>query len=120
MAADLLTLMDALQIETASFIGHALGGMIGIETALTTGRIDKLVVVNGWRTLSPHTRRCFDARLDLLRDSGTAAYLRAQPLFLFPPDWIAANDAELVAEAERQRADFPGAATVEKRIAADW
>ncbi|MEG3088965.1 pyrimidine utilization protein D [Sphingomonas sp. PB4P5] len=118
MAADLLTLMDALGIETMSLVGHALGGMIGIETALTTARIDRLVVVNGWRTLSPHTRRCFDVRLDLLRDSGPTAYLRAQPLFLFPPDWIATHDAELVAEAAHQRADFPGVATIEKRIAA--
>lgn len=118
MSADVVALMDALQIEQASFIGHALGGMIGIETAIMTTRIDKLVVVNGWRTLDPHTSRCFDVRLDLLRDSGPAAYLRAQPLFLFPPEWISAHDAELIEEAKHQLAQFPGAETMEKRIAA--
>ena len=118
MSADAVALMDALSIPEASFVGHALGGMIGIETAIMTCRIDRLVVVNGWRSLDPHTARCFDVRLDLLRDSGPAAYLRAQPLFLYPPDWISAHDAELAEEAEHQLAQFPGTETIEKRIAA--
>jgi aminoacrylate hydrolase len=118
MAQDVIALMDALEIETAHFAGHALGGMIGIETALASGRIDKLVVVNGWRTLSPHTARCFEARLAILRGAGTEAFLRAQPLFLFPPEWIAAHDAELEAELPHHLAAFPGAETMEKRIAA--
>jgi aminoacrylate hydrolase len=118
MSADLLALMDALGIDEVRFIGHALGGIIGIETAIMTTRIDRLVVVNGWRTLDPHTARCFDVRLNLLRDSGPAAFLHAQPLFLYPPDWISAHDAELVAEAAQQLVHFPGADTVEKRIAA--
>lgn len=118
MSADIIALMDALEIENASFVGHALGGMIGIETAIMTTRIDKLVVINGWRKLDPHTSRCFDVRLDLLRDSGPAAYLRAQPLFLFPPDWISTHDDALKIEADHQLAQFPGADTLEKRIAA--
>jgi aminoacrylate hydrolase len=118
MSADVIALMDALHLESVSFAGHALGGMIGIETAIMTTRIDKIVVINGWRILDPHTRRCFDVRLDLLRDSGPAAYLRAQPLFLYPPDWISAHNADLIEEARHQLADFPGAETVEKRIAA--
>lgn len=116
MTADVLALMDALDIESASFIGHALGGMIGIEAAILSTRIDRLVVVNGWRKLDPHTRRCFDVRLSLLRDSGPAAFLHAQPLFLYPPDWISANGDRLVAEAAHQLAGFPGRMTLEKRI----
>jgi aminoacrylate hydrolase len=118
MAQDVIALMDALEIETAHFVGHALGGMIGIEAALGSGRIDRLVVVNGWRTLSPHTRRCFEARLAILRGAGIEPFLCAQPLFLFPPDWIAAHDAELEAEFAHHFAAFPGAETMEKRIAA--
>lgn len=118
MARDVIALMDALGIARAHFIGHALGGMIGIETALASGRIDRLIVINGWRTLSPHTRRCFDTRLALLRHAGTEPFLRAQPLFLYPPDWIAANDALLEGELAHHIAGFPGAETMEKRIAA--
>lgn len=116
MAADVVTLMDALAIERADFIGHALGGMIGLETAISTGRIDRLVVINGWVELDPHTRRCFDVRLTLLRDSGAEAFLHAQPLFLYPPDWISSHDAELRAEAAHQLAHFAGAETTRRRI----
>ena len=118
MAADVVALMEALGIEEASFIGHALGGMIGIELAIMTTRIERLVVVNGWRKLDPHTARCFDVRLNLLRASGAEAFLHAQPLFLYPPGWISAHDAELREEARQQLAHFPGTDTVEKRIAA--
>ena len=118
MAADVVALMDALDIERGSFIGHALGGMIGLETAISTGRIDRLVVINGWVELDPHTQRCFATRLALLRDSGAEAFLHAQPLFLYPPDWISAHDAELRAEAAHQLAHFAGRRTTESRIAA--
>ncbi len=118
MARDVTLLMDALGLERAHFIGHALGGAIGIETAIRTGRIDRLVVVNGWRTLSPHTRRCFAARLALLRGAGPQAFLEAQPLFLFPPDWIAGQDRALEAELAHHLVQFPGVETTEKRITA--
>jgi aminoacrylate hydrolase len=109
MAADVVALMDALAIERADFIGHALGGMIGLETGISTGRIDRLVVINGWVELDPHTRRCFDVRLTLLRDSGAEA-------FLYPPDWISSHDAELRAEAAHQLVNFAGAETTRRRI----
>ncbi len=118
MASDVIALMDALDIERAHFIGHALGGAIGVETAIRTGRIDRLVVINGWRSLSPHTRRCFAARLALLHGAGERAFLEAQPLFLYPPDWIAAHDKQLAAELEHHLATFPGIETTAKRIAA--
>ena len=118
MARDVIALMDALDIERAHFIGHALGGAIGMETAIRTDRIERLIVVNGWRTLSPHSRRCFAARLALLHGSGERAFLEAQPLFLYPPDWIAAHDGELTAELAHHLAAFPGVETTTKRIAA--
>ena len=118
MASDMIALMDALGIGRAHCIGHALGGAIGVETAIRTGRIDRLVVINGWRLLSPHTRRCFAARLALLHGAGERAFLEAQPLFLYPPDWIAAHDEELTADLEHHLAAFPGVETMAKRIAA--
>lgn len=118
MSVDLIALMDALEIERGHFIGHALGGMIGLEAAISTRRIDRLVVINGWAELDAHTRRCFDVRLTLLRDSGAEAFLHAQPLFLYPPDWISSHDAELRAEAAHQLAHFAGAETTRRRIEA--
>lgn len=118
MAKDMIALMDALGIVRAHCIGHALGGAIGVETAIRTGRIDRLVVVNGWRSLSPHTRRCFAARLALLHGAGERAFLEAQPLFLYPPDWIADHDEELNADIDHHLAAFPGVETTTRRIAA--
>ncbi len=118
MAADVAMLMDWCELERASFIGHALGAMIGLELALGADRIDRLVAINAWATLDPHTRRCFETRLDLLRHAGPGAFVRAQPLFLYPPDWISAHDAELVDETRRHHGAFPEQATVEARIAA--
>jgi len=119
MAEDLIGLMQALDLHRVSFVGHALGGLIGLEMALAQPcTIDKLVVINGWAELDPHTARCFDVRLDLLRDSGPAAFVRAQPIFLYPAGWIAEHGDELEAEAARQLTHFPPPEIVEKRIAA--
>jgi aminoacrylate hydrolase len=119
MADDVLALMDALAVQHASFMGHAAGGVAGLALALKAPhRLDRLVVVNGWAKADPHFLRCFDARLALLRGSGAEAYLRAQPIFLYPADWSSEHSAALDAELPAQLAAFPGAETLEKRIAA--
>lgn len=119
MAADLIGLMDALGIERASLIGHALGAHIGIATTLgSPGRLDRMVAINAWPSLDPLTARCFDVRLSLLRDSGPEAFFLAQPLFLYPGGWISEHDAELRAEAAAHVAQFLGPEPLERRIAA--
>jgi aminoacrylate hydrolase len=119
MAADVAALMEALGVARAHFLGHALGGLIGLALAASKpGLLDRVVVFNGWASLDPYTARCFDVRLALLRDSGPHAYLRAQPIFLYPPDWISVHSAALDLQAEAQLLHFPGVETVEKRVAA--
>lgn len=119
MADDILALMDALGIARASLVGHAAGGVAGLALALKAPeRLDCLVTVNAWLRPDPHFLRCFEIRPALLRDSGIDAYLRAQPLFLYPANWISDNLERLDAEAAHQRAAFPGRETVERRIAA--
>jgi aminoacrylate hydrolase len=119
MTDDLLALLAELGIvsRNANFVGHAIGGLIGLEIALRQG-LAKLVIVNGWARIDPHTERCFDTRIHLLRDSGPEAFVRAQPIFLFPANWIATHEDELASQAAAQLEHFPGAANVEKRIAA--
>lgn len=119
LAADLFALMDGLGIARACVVGHALGGLAGMAAAyMDMDRIGKLVVVNGWVQLDPHTARCFDARLHILHGAGARAFVEAQPIFLYPAAWIAQNRALVDREIEAQLAHFPGVATVEKRIAA--
>lgn len=119
MADDLRKLIEGLGLSGAAIVGHALGGAIGIALALREPRMVRgLAVVNGWARLDPHTKRCFELRLDLLRDSGTRAYLRAQPLFLYPAAWISEHLHELDVELESQLAQFQGTETLRSRIAA--
>ena len=118
MAGDVLALLEELGIERAHLIGHALGGPIGLELARTFPGIGKIVVINGWASLDPHFERCFGTRLELLHRSGPAAYVRAQPLFLYPANWISENMAQLDAEGVHQLAHFPPAEILEKRIGA--
>ena len=119
LADDIAVLLDALGIERAHIMGHAAGGVAGLALALRSPRrLRKLVVVNGWARPDPHFLRCFAARLSLLRNSGAEAFLRAQPIFLYPATWISLHDAALESDLPYHLADFPSQATLEKRIAA--
>ena len=119
LARDIHLVMQALGIEQANVVGHAAGGVAGLALAAwLPDHLKRLVVVNCWGKADPHFLRCFEARLALLRNSGPESYLRAQPIFLYPADWISQHDAELNAELPDQIAHFPGLVTMEKRIAA--
>lgn len=119
LADDMIALMDALGWAAASIVGHAAGGVAGLALGVKApGRLDRLVVVNGWASADPHFLRCFEARLNLLRHAGTEAFLRAQPIFLYPAAWISQHSGALEDELPHQIAAFPGRATMEKRIAA--
>lgn len=119
IAADMLTLLDALGVERAHVVGHAIGGMAGLALAhLAPERTDRIVVINGWARLDRQTERCFDARLAVLDGGGPRAYLEAQPLFLYPTGWLSQNDQRLRAESLVQAGHWPGDATIKARIAA--
>jgi aminoacrylate hydrolase len=119
MGDDILALIEGLGLDRPHIMGHAAGGLAALALALKAPeRVGKLVVVNGWASPDPHFGRCFDARLSLLRDSGPEAYLRAQPLFLYPAPWVSAHHVEFEAELAHQMAGFAGADVYEKRIAA--
>ena len=118
-ADDILQMMDVLGLARANLMGHAAGGVAGLALALKAPqRLDRLIVVNGWASPDPHFLRCFAARLALLRNSGPEAYLRAQSIFLYPADWSSEHNAEIEAQLPAHLAHFPGAETIEKRIAA--
>lgn len=116
---DIALLLDALGIERAHVVGHAAGGHAALSLALRRpDRVRRVVDVNGWSRPDPHIARCFEARLALLNHVGAKAYVRAQPLFLYPAAWISQNTALLDREAEHQLAAFPTKAIVRARIQA--
>jgi aminoacrylate hydrolase len=117
MADDIVAVMDHANLDDAHIVGHAIGGIVGLELAgRCPERLRSLVVVNGWGRADPFLRRCFEIRKQILNQSGPKAYVRAQPLFLYPPSWISENIEHLEAEEERMLAHFPPVATMNQRI----
>jgi aminoacrylate hydrolase len=119
MAGELLALLDRLDVQRCQFIGHALGGLVGLELALQRPQLlQSQVLINAWSSPNPHSARCFAVRKNLLRDSGPAAYVQAQALFLYPADWIAEHSAQLAEDDAHALAHFPEPQNLLRRIAA--
>ena len=48
MAQEVLALLDRVDIERVDFMGHALGGLVGLQMALLApAQLDRLIVING-------------------------------------------------------------------------
>lgn len=119
MADEVVAVLDASETTTAHFVGHALGGLAGLALAQRQpDRLHSLTVVNAWAVASAHTRRCFEMRLLLLKHEGPRAYVRAQPIFLYPADWLERNEARVAEEEGHGFSTFQGAANLQARIAA--
>jgi aminoacrylate hydrolase len=119
MAGEALAVLDASGTAAAHFVGHALGGLVGLALAQRRpDRLRSLTVVNGWAAAHAHTRRCFDVRLALLEHEGPAAYVKAQPIFLYPADWLARNEVRAAHEERHGLAAFQGAGNLKARIGA--
>ncbi|MQB40729.1 pyrimidine utilization protein D [Rhizobium sp. ICMP 5592] len=119
MADDVLEIAARLQLDRFDFMGHALGGLIGLDIALRRPElIEKLILINAWSKADPHSGRCFDIRIELLERSGVEAFVKAQPLFLYPAVWMSENAERMAADERHGVAHFQGKANVLKRIAA--
>lgn len=122
MARQILDLLISHDIHEFHFIGHALGGHIGMQ--LATYQVEKkfrllsLTMLNAWGELDAHTQKCFQARTSLLLNSGAEAYVRAQALFLYPPHWISTHIDPLTEAENKQLLDFPPIQNVLARIQA--
>lgn len=119
MADDAREVLDRIGAHRCRFVGHALGGLIGLELAARSpDRISHLVIVNGWLRMDAHTARCFAVRRDLLLRAGIASYVRAQPLFLYPSRWMTRNEPRLARDEAHALEHFPGVDNTLRRIAA--
>ncbi|MFJ2599821.1 pyrimidine utilization protein D [Pantoea agglomerans] len=117
MASELAAALAQHGILRFSLIGHALGGLMGMQLALDyPERIERIAVINGWLTLHPHTRRCFQVRQDLLLNVGVEAFVRAQPLFLYPAEWMAQHQTRLDQEDSHHVAHFQGMENLMRRL----
>lgn len=117
MAQELYAALLEAGIGRFALVGHALGALIGLQLALDHPEaISALVLVNGWLTLSPHTRRCFLVRERLLHAGGAQAWVEAQPLFLYPAEWMASRLPRLEAEDALAISHFQGKENLLKRL----
>lgn len=117
MARDMAGVIDALGEAAVHVVGHAAGGLAGLQLALDhPARLLSLTVINGWSRPDPHIARCFRTRISLLNDSGPEAYVHAQPLFLYPADWISEHADRLAEEEAHHLAGFQGRDNMLARI----
>ena len=102
MAAELAELMDALKIERAHIVGNSTGGAIGQTLAIEQPqRVARLVLGSTWTHCDPWFRRLFEARRQMYQECGPELHSRFHPLWLYPPEYVNAHDAEI--EEEQQR-----------------
>ena len=119
MADEAAALLDRLDVSSCHFVGHALGGAVGLEFARRhSGRLQRLAVVNGWARMDSHTERCFEARLALLKHCGIPAYIHAQPIFLYPAASAWAHAEQLAVEDKNGVSHFQGVDNLHARLAA--
>src|ERR1700760_3040569 len=119
MSDDVVAILDQARIARCHFMGHALGGMVGLDLALRyPTRLDSLLLINAWPSVDPHTRRCFEARLALLEHVGVEAYVRAQPIFIYPSWWLSQHQDVIARDDAHGIAHFQGKETLLKRIGA--
>ena len=93
MAADVLGLMDALEIERAHIVGHSTGGAIAQTLAIEQPkRVASIVLSACWTKPDAYFRRFCGLRKDILLRLGPSAYVQSNSLFLYPGWWVARNN----------------------------
>jgi aminoacrylate hydrolase len=117
MAADVIGLMDALEIERAHIVGHSTGGAIAQTLAIEhPKRIASIVMSACWTKPDAYFRRFCGLRKDILLRLGPSAYVQSNSLFLYP-GWYVARNNERVRQMEAQTlAVFPPTEVAASRI----
>lgn len=117
MGADVIALLDALEIARAHVIGHSTGGAIAQWLAIHhPKRVAALVLMSSWSKPDAYSRRFFLLRRKILETLGPQAYIEANSLSIFPAAWIAANEAALAVQEAQYAATFPRIETMVNRI----
>jgi len=108
MTTELVGLMDALGIQRARIVGLSTGGAIGQTLAIEhPERIERLVMCSTWTHCDAWFRRLFQARRAMYQQCGPGLHAMFHPLWLYPPDYVNAYDAEIDEERRRNTAAAP-------------
>ncbi|MBV8925411.1 MAG: pyrimidine utilization protein D [Bradyrhizobium sp.] len=119
MADDVEQIVEASGTASYHFVGHALGGLVGLALARRPrSRCASLCLVNAWASLDTQTSRCFEMRMALLKHVGVEAYVNAQPIFLYPAAWLSDHAAAIEDEVRHGIEGFQGTSNLLARIGA--
>ena len=89
MVADTLALLDSLNIEKFSILGHSMGGMLGWEIAATAPhRVEHLIAAAALPSVIPARIALFEPLSALRTDSSEADWFTLLYQFLFHPDFF--------------------------------
>ena len=92
LIADVLQLMDAYGIETASFMGLSMGGMTGLGLAIHhADRIERVVCADGRADAPEPFRAMWDQRIAAVEAGGLEAIADGTLASWFTEDWREAN-----------------------------
>ena len=117
MAADVIGLMDALDIERAHIVGHSTGGAIAQTLAIEhPKRITSIVLSASWTKPDAYFRRFCGLRKDILLRLGPSAYVQSNTLFLYPGWFVSRNNERLRQQEAQQLAVFPPSEVAASRI----
>src|SRR2546423_5503575 len=92
LVADVIGLMDALDIPSAHFCGLSMGGMTAIALAEEhTDRVNRVIACDCGPASTPQSAQQWEERIALARDHGMQALVQPTVDRWFPADFIASN-----------------------------
>ena len=113
LARDSLHLLDVLDVQQCTVIGHSTGGCIAQQLAvLAPDRISALVLSATWLKADPYIQALFNHRRALLTQN-PAAYAGLGAIMSYAPQWLSAN-WPIYDAAMRQTPDTQEAQTIIK------
>ncbi len=117
IAADVLALMDQLDIAKAHIVGHSLGGAVAQAIAADhPARVAGLVIYASWPGPDAYFARVMTMRRQMLTELGVETFLRTGPIGIYPPLWINEHDAAFEAGLPAAIAAFPGVEKMQRRM----
>lgn len=119
MADDLIRMLDELNIDRASVVGHSTGGAIGQHIAITRpDRLTALVLSCSWPGPDPYFTALFTNRREVLEKCGAEAYLAYGTFLAMPSSHLQPVMREEDPGIAARLKAFPGTDVEMSRIAA--
>jgi len=114
---DVLALMDALRLETVTFVGHSTGGAVGQWLAAKhADRFSAMVLSATWSAIDARLRMTFETRKATLLGLGAEEYVRQSLLWTYPPEWFDAAEERLAHIVTTLTSSLPATHVLEARL----